>query len=138
MKYLFAVVACQCLIFSIWAINGVDLYSPTSITTFTCLRNNGNSFAIIRAFRSTGAFDNNANNNLQNAKAAGLATDIYMFPCRGKDATSQVNQLFFGISTTLFSTVWIDIEANPSSGCSWIGYSADSNCNFVMSLIKGI
>ena len=109
MKYLFAILACQYLIFTLNAVNGVDLYSPTSITTFTCLKNNGNSFAIIRAFRSTGVLDNNANNNLQNARAAGLSTEIYMFPCRGKDATSQVNALFMGISGNLFSTVWIDI-----------------------------
>ena len=27
-----------------------------------------------------------------------------------------------------YGMVWLDIEANPSSGCSWSGHSGDSNC----------
>ena len=109
MKYLLAIVLFHCLVILAMSANGIDLYSPTSISTFTCLKNSGNSYAIIRAFRSSGIFDTNANNNLQNAKAAGLTPDIYMFPCRGKDPSAQVNTLFSSISSTLFSTVWIDV-----------------------------
>lgn len=76
---------------NILAANGIDIALATSASTFTCLKNQGNSFAIIRAYRSTGSLDPNANQNLQNARAAGLATEVYMFPCRGKNATSQVN-----------------------------------------------
>jgi hypothetical protein len=54
--------------------NGIDLFAASSVSTFTCLKNAGNSYAIIRAFRSSGIPDANANNNLQNAKSAGLAT----------------------------------------------------------------
>ena len=61
-----------------------------------------------------------------------------MFPCRGKDPQSQVSTLFSTISANLFSTVWIDVETNPSSGCSWNGYSAASSCDFIMALIKAI
>ena len=61
-----------------------------------------------------------------------------MFPCRGKDATAQVNGLISGITSSSYSTVWIDVETNPSSGCSWSGYSAQSNCDFLMALINGI
>jgi GH25 family lysozyme M1 (1,4-beta-N-acetylmuramidase) len=118
--------------------NGVDLFAPTSVATFTCMKNAGNSFAAIRAFRSSGILDTNAAANLQNARTAGLATDIYMFPCRGKDATAQVNTLFSGLSSNLYSTVWIDAETNPSSGCSWSGHTASSNCDFIMALINGI
>ena len=138
MKYLFVVLSCYFFISSVAAINGVDLYAATSISTFTCLKNSGNSFAIIRAFRSTGVLDTNANTNLQNAKAAGLTPDVYMFPCRGKDPLAQVNTMFNGVSGNLFSTVWIDVETNPSSGCSWKGYSAADNCAFLTSLIEGI
>lgn len=76
---------------NILAINGIDIALATSTSTFTCLKNQGSSFAIIRAYRSTGTLDPNANQNLQNARAAGFSTDVYMFPCRGKSATSQVN-----------------------------------------------
>ena len=74
MKYLLSLLVSLCLIQTIATINGVDLFAATSVSTFTCLKNSGNSFAIIRAFRSTGVPDSNANSNLQNAKTAGLAT----------------------------------------------------------------
>jgi len=74
-----------------FAVNGVDVANPMSTATFTCLKNNGHTFAIVRAYRSGGSLDTNAAANLQNARAAGLATDVYMFPCRGKNATTQVN-----------------------------------------------
>jgi GH25 family lysozyme M1 (1,4-beta-N-acetylmuramidase) len=107
------------LIIGTFAINGIDISQATSTSTFTCLKNLGNTFAIIRAYRSTGSLDANANQNLQNARAAGFSTDIYLFPCRGKNATAQVNELISGISSTLYSTIWIEVETNPSSGCSW-------------------
>ena len=119
-------------------VNGIDLFASTSASTFSCLKNHGNTFAIIRAFRSSGILDANAAANLQNARTAGLDTEIYMFPCRGKDPAAQVSTMFSSISSNLFSTVWIDAETNPSSGCSWSGHSASSNCDFLMALINGI
>jgi hypothetical protein len=35
--------------------------------------------------------DPNIIQNLQNGKSAGLITDFYMFPCRGKSGTAQVD-----------------------------------------------
>jgi len=56
------------------------------------------SFAIPRAWCSYGAMDANANANIKNARAAGIQyVDAYMFPCRGKDAASQVNSLIAGL-----------------------------------------
>jgi hypothetical protein len=37
-----------------------------------------------------------------------------------------------------FGMVWIDVEDNPSSGCSWNDWSYDSNCNFIMQLIDAV
>lgn len=90
------------------SVNGIDIANPTSAATFTCLKNAGNTFAIVRAYRSSGTLDTNANTNLANARTAGLATDVYMFPCRGKNATTQVNELISGITGNLYSTIWID------------------------------
>jgi hypothetical protein len=73
------------------AANGIDIANPISASAFTCLRNQGNTYAIVRAFRSTGALDPNAASNLQSARSAGLTTDVYLFPCRGKNPTTQVN-----------------------------------------------
>jgi hypothetical protein len=109
MKSFLHLVIISSLIFAVLTVNGIDIAGPTSTATFTCLKNNGNTFAIIRGFRSTGVLDTNAVSNLNNARAAGLATDIYMFPCRGKDATAQVNAMISGISSNLYGTVWIDV-----------------------------
>lgn len=120
------------------SVNGIDIANPTSAATFTCLKNAGNSFAIVRAYRSPGSLDTNANTNLNNARSAGLSTDIYMFPCRGKNATTQVSEMISSISSTLYTTVWIDVETNPSSGCSWSGHDAASNCAFLTETINAI
>ena len=34
--------------------------------------------------------------------------------------------------------IWIDVEVNPSSGCSWASYSFSSNCDYIMQLINAI
>jgi len=34
--------------------------------------------------------------------------------------------------------VWIDVEINPSSGCSWTSYSWSSNCDYLNSLISAV
>ena len=61
-----------------------------------------------------------------------------MFPCRGKAASTQVNELVSKMGSTPYGMIWIDIEDNPSTGCSWnIGTSA-SNCQFLGDLISAI
>jgi hypothetical protein len=70
---------------------GVDVSQLFPTSTFQCLKNNGMSFAIIRGYCSFGGIDHNVVQGLTNAKAAGLVTDIYMFPCRGKGGSAQVD-----------------------------------------------
>ena len=56
------------------------------------MKNNYNvSFGITRAYHSYGGLDVNAIQSITNMKNAGLKADIYMFPCRGKNATAQVD-----------------------------------------------
>lgn len=59
-----------------------------------------------------------------------------MFPCRGKNATAQVNQMIDNIPRNLYNRIWIDIETNPSAGCTWNGYTSEQNCNFTLELIS--
>ncbi len=59
-------------------------------TNYTCFKNSGFSQIIIRAYHSFGAIDADAKQNIYLANLAGLSTDTYMFPCRGKDAALQV------------------------------------------------
>jgi hypothetical protein len=59
-------------------------------SNYTCFKNAGHSQIIIRAYHSYGAIDLDAKLNIFQANAAGLSTDVYMFPCRGKDPATQV------------------------------------------------
>ena len=89
------------------------------------MKNNYNvSFGITRAYHSYGGLDVNAIQSITNMKNAGLKADIYMFPCRGKNATAQVDQLIKGIPTNLYTIIWLDIETNTSPGCSWNGHDS--------------
>ena len=64
--------------------------------------------------------------------------DVYMFPCRGKSASSQASGLVRGLGNADYGMIWIDVEANPSSGCSWASYSASSNCDYIVELINAL
>ena len=119
------------LIGSASCVLGVDVSELFSTSTYQCMKNAGYHYAIIRGYRSYGGLDNNAVQGLTNAKAAGLTTDVYLFPCRSKSATAQVDQMFAGISANLFGMVWIDVETNTSPGCSWSGHDGASNCQFL-------
>lgn len=70
---------------------GVDVSQLFSTGTYQCMANNGYEFAILRGYCSYGGVDGNAVQGLQNARNAGLITDVYMFPCRGKSGTAQVD-----------------------------------------------
>ncbi len=117
--------------------HGVDVSQLFTTSTYTCMKNEGFTFAIPRGYQSFGAVDPHVHANLNNARAAGLATDIYMFPCRGKSANSQVDQMIEGIPSNLYGMVWIDVETNPSSGCGW-GSDHAGNCNYLNELIARI
>ena len=117
---------------------GVDVSQLFQTSTYQCMKQNGVQFAIIRGYCSYGGHDVNAVQGLKNAKAAGLITDIYMFPCRGKSATAQVDDMFANVDSSLWGMVWIDVETNPSTGCSWSGHDAASNCQFLTDTINRI
>jgi hypothetical protein len=34
--------------------------------------------------------------------------------------------------------VWLDIEYNPSKGCSWASESAESNCEYIQELVNAL
>jgi GH25 family lysozyme M1 (1,4-beta-N-acetylmuramidase) len=119
------------LVVHVSSIHGVDVSQLFSTSTYQCMKSNGYTFAIIRGYCSYGGVDPNVVHNLNNAKAAGLATDIYMFPCRGKSPTGQVDQMMSAIAANLYGTVWVDVETNPSAGCGWTT-NHTANCNFLI------
>lgn len=70
--------------------NAVVIDMAGKFTNYTCFRNTGHSQIIIRSYHSYGAIDLDAKDNILQSNAAGLISDTYMFPCRGKDAKIQV------------------------------------------------
>jgi len=116
---------------------GVDVSQLFSTSTYQCMKSNGYEFAIIRGYCSYGGPDGNVVQNLNNAKAAGMITDIYMFPCRSKSGTSQVDQMISAIPSNLYGMVWVDVETNPSPGCGW-GSDYNGNCAFLTEIINRI
>ena len=75
---------------------GIDVSTSVSSSNFTCLKNAGYDFLIVRAYRSNGSPDSSAINTTANAHKAGIQNvDVYMFPCPkcSKSATSQVQEM---------------------------------------------
>jgi len=116
------------------ATRGVDLSQAASQSTFTCLKNGGYSFAIVRGYCSFGGIDSSAKASIQAAANAGLYHDAYHFPCMGKvSPQTQVDQIVNYLGN-LPGEYWIDVEHNPSAGCGWQGAAA--NCNFLEQLVN--
>lgn len=113
---------------------GGDISEYYDASTFRCTIQNGWSFVSVRSYCSYGGVDSNAPATLRQAIAAGLPYhDVYHFPCRSQDPTSQVRSDFDQVNG-LFGMMWFDIETNPSPGCGWSGDLA-SNCAFLGELI---
>lgn len=136
MKAIFVVVVVAVCIFSCDCVLGVDVSQLYPTSTWECIKKAGYNYAIPRGFCSFGGLDHNAVQSLTNAKNAGLQTDVYMFPCRGKSPTTQGDEMVNGIPSHLYGTIWIDVETNPSSGCSWSGHDSTSNCQFLTELVN--
>lgn len=124
---------------TILATRGVDYSTLQSVSTHTCWKNSGIDFAIPRAYMSYGAFDSNGLHNVNNARSAGIPyVDIYMFPCRSKSAITQVSELVAGMGSANYGMIWLDIESNPSTGCSWASFSGAFNCQYVLDLVNAV
>ena len=117
------------------AYDGGDVSEYYDSATFSCCKNNGWDFVIIRSYCSFGGVDNNAPNTLAAARDAGLPyRDIYHFPCTSVAASTQVSDDFNHIGQANFGMMWFDIETNYSPNCGWSSDKA-TNCNFMGDLI---
>ena len=88
---------------------GIDVSQLFSVENYTCAKNNGYTFGIVRGYCSFGGLDHNTNQSLENMRKAGLKTDVYMFPCRGKSAKAQVDDMINNIPSSSYDKIWIDI-----------------------------
>jgi hypothetical protein len=109
MKNALPIILLICLMTESLCTLGVDVSQLFSTSTYQCMKSNGYNFAIIRGYCSYGGVDPNIVSNLNNARAAGLITDIYMFPCRGKSGSAQVDQMMAAIPSNLYGMIWIDV-----------------------------
>jgi hypothetical protein len=116
---------------------GLDVSQAHDQATWKCLRAKTNrTWGIVRAYHSYGKFDTTATATLAAAKSAGFDTmDVYMFPCPTKSASSQAQDMVHQLQSSSWSSVWIDVETNPSTGCGWSATDFSSNCQFVQELI---
>lgn len=99
--------------------------------------NNNLSYVVFSIMCCPTGFDSNAPGSLRAAAEAGYAVSnlgVYVFPCRGKSAADQITGTIDGLKGVGFSTLWLDIETNPSSGCGW-GSDLASNCAYLGQLI---
>lgn len=118
-----------------FAADGGDISEPYDHKVFKCCKDKGWSYVIVRSYCSFGGVDPNVKHSLAAAKLGGIATrDVYHFPCKGKSASEQVHDDINNVGKENFSTLWFDIETNPSSGCEWSGDHKD-NCKFLGDMI---
>ena len=123
-------------------LNGVDFAGAVlSTSDFQCLQQEGYDFIIARAWHSYGAFDSDSVSNLENAQSAGYtssATEVYMFPCASSAASAkqQMQSMIDSLSSSgvEYGAVWLDIEDNPDSDCSWENNDIDTNCDIIIAL----
>eukprot|EP00761_Pharyngomonas_kirbyi_P012006 gb/GECH01012033.1/.p1 GENE.gb/GECH01012033.1/~~gb/GECH01012033.1/.p1 ORF type:complete len:222 (+),score=42.63 gb/GECH01012033.1/:1-666(+) len=114
---LFCIVVVAAIIPSISATYGVDISQRTSESAFSCLKNNGFDFAIVRGYHSTGRVDTAMPASVKNAWNGGMGhVDIYMFPCPkcGKSGKQQMAELVDYIEhhNVKHGMIWLDIEAS--------------------------
>jgi len=113
---------------------GVDVSTSVSQSQWSCLKGDNLTFAVIRAWHSTGTPDTNCPGTVAAAWAGGLtAVDVYMFPCPscGNPAGQVSNCLaFLKQHNVKFGTFWFDIEG---PGLYW-GSDQGSNAQFFAAL----
>mgnify|MGYP003385538299 CR=1 FL=1 len=75
--------------------NGIDISVATDTTTFKCLVDDYNiTYAIVRAFRSTGIIDEEAPNTIKQAYNQNITDlSVYIFPCIQQSTYSIENQI---------------------------------------------
>jgi hypothetical protein len=126
---------------------GVAVVGPLSKSAFACIAQTQHlyepgPFVIVRIYKVSGTpgVDPNAVQTLINAGTVALKYKIhaYMELCRNNDPISQVNDLFSGVPTSLYGTLWVKVEPNNTPGCSWAGYNPTDNCNFLIETFRAL
>ena len=137
------------------AYSGVDLSQPCSSSAFSCMKDNGVSFAVVRVYQSYGVVDPNGVATINAAWAGGMShVDGYIFPCfscgnpagqmdaainhlssaglksiprmHGSNDTVEYKSEVLGTS---YGMIWLDIE-----GTEYWSPNQQENVNFIQAL----
>lgn len=116
---------------------GIDVAGLVNASAWACIAAASVDWTATRAWHSYGAFDKNAIANLGGAVSAGIpSNDVYLFPCPTKDASQQASDMLKALGSNFSGKVWIDVEYNPSPGCSWSSIS--TGCVFLRETVATI
>ena len=129
---------------------GFDISQAMSTSIASCLKSNGYTTALVRAYCSYGAVDSNACTSLNAAKAAGILNrDVYMFPCPTCSASpasqlaSLISNLKNNCSSAWSTMIWLDIEGtqywtgSTTSNRAWYQKLVDA-CNSTSGVRCGV
>jgi hypothetical protein len=89
---------------------GIDTAPPATFqTTFTCLKAAGYEFANIRVFSLEGADLDllTVRDSAIYSKRAGLRTELFLRPCRGKSAKFQIDSIVLTIDEQYYERLWL-------------------------------
>jgi hypothetical protein len=89
----------------------------------------------VRAFSLEGIdIDLSVKDTLIYAKKAGLKTELFVRPCRGKSAKFQIDSVVLVIANQYYDRFWLFLEENPNVGCGWPNdYKA--NCEYIKEML---
>lgn len=89
----------------------------------------------MRAFSLEGIdLDLSVKDTLIYAKRAGLKTELFVRPCRGKSAKFQIDSIVLVIANQYYDRFWLFLEENPNVGCGWPSdYKA--NCEYIKEML---
>lgn len=80
-------------------------------SNFQCLKEAGYTFANVRAFSLEGVdIDLSVIDTLIYSKKAGLKTELFIRPCRGKSAKAQIDVIVLAIPNQYYDRFWLALR----------------------------
>ena len=106
--------------------------------TFDCLKSQGYQFSNVRAFSLEGIdLDLSVRDTLIYSQKAGLRTELFIRPCRGKTPKGQIDIIILAVAEQYYERLWLYLQHNPNKGCEW-GNDYTSNCKYVKEMVAAV
>ena len=139
LKILQGFVVAVLLVTQVTCLIGLDTAPILSFqSTFDCLKAQGYQFSNVRAFSLEGIdLDLSVKDTLIYSQKAGLRTELFIRPCRGKLAKAQIDIIILAIAEQYYEKLWLYLEHNPNKNCEW-GNDHKANCHYVRTMIDAV